>query len=201
MKLIAKLNEKELADLVAAIGSHLGIEWRLVEGREPCSWYKSLFNTDDPEKGLGFRYSYLSGMLDVHGTWPKDVRKQEHSPHSRFSIGCSVSKGAERIAKDITRRFMSWYLPEYAKQKARCHDFSVAQDSQAAMMRELAPMLCDPSRCNFDRGECYDYPVRIRVSCAEKPSIDLELHSMGYEQARAVILAYLAHKPKEEDNA
>lgn len=139
-----RLAALDLLALVRSIFAHLP-GWT-VEDPDP--------DRDDEPNLRNVRVSHTSGArLYVHRSdWPPEINigaywprrgdpqtGEEYAPRERVRISFSPFRAPEVLAKDINRRFVSVYLPEWEKQRATCDEAT----RQADTAHQLAVVLGD----------------------------------------------------------
>lgn len=122
---------KALFEYATEIADYLGGGWLLQpvpndpdrEFEHSHPHFRNAFSGAEFWIGLDWR---KKDRVDVHANWPKDANGREQRPHfsdySEFgaaapSITFARSKPAKQAAKDIERRFLSEFLPLWAKQE------------------------------------------------------------------------------------
>ena len=124
-------------------------------------------------------------------------RLRLHAPDKHLHITVARNRPPEKIAAEIQRRFLPWYLAEYAKQTERIAEYNAARDRQQGIAAELAALLGpDASRrlqSNRDRNQ---YPNRIyakgiMVDVHGSADVSIELRYTSVKIATAVLKAYV----------
>jgi hypothetical protein len=132
--------------LVAKIGEALG-GWSLKP--DPGStWSASLSRKD----GAVLWFGFYGDRVEIGGSFPRGVDHYLFQPQEQKRITCAVSKGAERIARDIRSRFFPWYLPAYADGLKRKDEADAQLEWQDRNLQELAETLGGTVSQQFNGG-------------------------------------------------
>lgn len=101
-----------------------------------------------------------------------------YAPDIRPSIGVTISRGVEKIAKEIERRLLPGYDTEFQAQQDRKQSYDNFVDKKRAIRNKIVEMLEDtihPNQENSDEVTVYRYGVdRIRV-CSESVEFHVDL--------------------------
>ncbi len=119
------------------------------------------------------------GYFTIHGAYPWQVGRSIRMPaNSPKSINISMSKTAERIARDIQRRYLSRYeeIHEEARTSLRIHNLHEA--TSRAIAKHLAALLhstvsqngsvygpFDKRKMRIDVTEIYPDSVKLSIRC------------------------------------
>jgi hypothetical protein len=194
--------------LVAEIAKHLGAPWSLKPERENQSWdlSVSLVGEGGREISLGSqRYGdNAGGRLGVHGT----SLRQQGAGYSHYgitwpTITVAESRGAEAIAKEITRRLLPEYEKAWNEASGRAQRAQDYDDETTAGAEKLAEILGgkvgDRNRSTGSEGR-----VWVPGGCPEvKVSGNNATLTFGVtvEKAAALARAWLEIRGKGGDDA
>lgn len=170
-------NAVKIANLFALatdIAGYLGDGWAVVpvlcDSTEFATTHPHIRRASDgAEFWLGLEWKN-DARIDVHANWPRDARGQEVAPHfSQYSefgaaapaITFAVTKTAQQAAKDITRRFLTPFLPLWAKQAAVVAGRNDYRARKQAIAERVAVVVggtvCGPR----DRHDSTEHTVRL----------------------------------------
>ncbi|NLF00441.1 MAG: hypothetical protein GX601_05615 [Anaerolineales bacterium] len=125
------------AALVHAIAAELGSSWRA--NIDPQHrWGASI---ERPADRARLWVVFRDGKIEVSGSFPQGRDGYTYGPRDPRRIGCSPSRGARAIARDIQRRFLSWYEEEYANAVQRRDESERQLAWRDATIQELAETL------------------------------------------------------------
>lgn len=170
--------------MAAAVARHLP-GWR-VKGEEHRA--RVLVNEDGAE--VYFRQEYNKpDRIEVSGAFPRsELSSSYFGPHGqRFVISCALSRGPEKIARDVERRLLPGYLPKYAEARA-------SRDAHDQQLRDAEKLAADLGLVFGEqvRGSHHDwtiYPttlggVRTVVKVQGYGSVNFDVDVEGPENAR-----------------
>jgi hypothetical protein len=135
----AELSHDALYALGQAIAAALGTAWTLTPLPEGCRWVE-LRHTE----GYGFHLSnsWPRGRLTISGLWPHSATGESFAPWGhRAKITVTPIKTGAQIARDITRRFLPAYLPQWREQSARRDQREAHEQQTHAVGRRLATQI------------------------------------------------------------
>lgn len=119
----------------------------------------------------GGRYVWLHtvynqpGRFEVSGNWPKGAESNNYySPSDRRSATFSADRNPEKLARDLERRYLSWYLAEYAQLAAQAEADKVRYFERECELERLinATGLPEESVWCPDRQRDFDGQLRNR---------------------------------------
>jgi hypothetical protein len=128
------------------------------------------------------------GRLVISGGYPRTKRGEDMGSRNRPSITVDPTRPVERIAADITRRFLPEYEPLYAEARRKTEEWDKAQDLAAVRCAEAADMI--GGRVNSEKNGVSWYRDGNGYGDATTTtgeSWTLKLHSLTWEQAQAVL--------------
>lgn len=170
-------NARRTANLFAMatdIAGYLGDGWNVV----PVLRDSTEFETGHPhlrrasdgaEFWMGFDWQ-KKDRIGVHANWPRDARGQEVRPyfsqHSEFgvsapSISFTSGKTAQQAAKDITRRFLTAFLPLWEKQAAVVAGQNDYRARRKSIAERVAAVVGGEVRGPRDRHDSTEHTVRM----------------------------------------
>ena len=126
------------------VAGHLPGEWRVNEAESTKYHNPALLVVIADDAGREFIIDRRVGLASkkqfhVHGRFPHRPGMSDYGLRdARPSINVGASKTAERIAKDIARRFLPDFLSSWARWAARVADFDASEDQEARNRQELA---------------------------------------------------------------
>ncbi len=120
-------------------------------------------------EGRGVFIRHDRKRLDISGKWPTSVS----APYETLHITAADDKPAVKIAADIKRRFLPWYLEKFAEQQEKASKQAAYDAGIMATRAELIGILGPDSVCNSARrlyGPSHTYfdiqgPDSIRLEC------------------------------------
>jgi hypothetical protein len=136
-------NDDILSPLTREVATHLGEGWAAQAATEDLGYRVVVIQGPDGARvriGLDWRNA---GRVVVSGEYPGDLaRSFEEYGLERHEIRVSRARGAQVIAREITRRLMPAYLPDLEKAQERVlRDFQnlAARQRLTERVRELLP--------------------------------------------------------------
>lgn len=169
--------------------------WQLDPKYNDHCWCAVL--SDDNGRGIHVNATQAKGRFYLSGCWPHDSEGRMHGPDKHLHITVARNRPSEKIAAEITRRFLPWYLAEYTKQTERVAEYNAARDRQQGIAAELAALLGpDASRrlqSNRDRNHCPNrvYANGITIDVHGSADVSIELRYTNVKIATAVLKAYV----------
>jgi len=119
--------------------------WQLDPKYADHCWCGALI--DSIGRGIHVNATQAKGRLYLSGMWPTDSDHQQHMPDKPLHITIARNRPPEKIAAEIERRFLPWYLAAYAEQLKRAEQRNAARTRQQEITVELAAVLgSDASR-------------------------------------------------------
>jgi hypothetical protein len=128
---------------LTAIAAHLPGRWQLDPKYTDHVWCAVL--RDDTDHGLHFNMTAAKGRLQISGMWPLDKQNQQHIPSKCQHVTVARDRPPEKIAAEIKRRFLPWYLAAYAEQAQRASEADAGRRKQQEVAVELAALLGEPA--------------------------------------------------------
>lgn len=101
----------ELASALARI-----MKWWIVPQASDCEWYADILRPGDAARiRITVGGWQKEGRVTLRGLWPKFADGAEYCSTKSFDITCALARGPEAIAKDVERRLLPVYDPEFAE--------------------------------------------------------------------------------------
>jgi hypothetical protein len=175
------------------VGEHLEGEWTLDELCAESYWQTTI-------KGPGGLSLFVDfskrGRLFISGCgWPKDNTGHEHYPRHGRNLKISVrgDRGAEAIAKEITRRLMPDYLNEHAKQKELAAEYDEVAKKKERITDAVHVLIGGTSRTRNGQTvfDIDGYGKQITVTSGGHVSIEFKYLESG--EALKLIRAMKRH--------
>jgi hypothetical protein len=170
----AEARRRVFFTLAAGIVKELGDEWELKAPNPDRDWETR--NPHIRRKADGAEFYLSSGgyhekdRVSVGASWPKDATGREQQPHfadyspdfkERPGIGFALSKTPQQAARDIQRRFLSVYLPQYEKQRANVQGQNDHRANRLNLGTQIAALL--GGRLNAPRDKYDDKLATVSV--------------------------------------
>jgi hypothetical protein len=197
----ARDDAKATHDLAAEIVQHLP-GWRLDVPRAsddemwPNDWVDFV-----REDGATIRMRVggyrAEGRVSFYGMWPTFRDGTSYWHGKRAKITCSASRSPESIARDLLRRFLPAYAPEFAKAAAyvRTHDANAAEAEAVAsrIAMTIGARVGDGKRGRGDGVILFDEPEAVR-RLVVRPAynereieVDFQVHGLDAATAAEVL--------------
>jgi hypothetical protein len=181
------MTEKQQLDAdLAEILKHLE-GWTLDPKYADHCWCAVLI--DNIGRGIHVNATQAKGRLCLSGMWPTDSDHQQHRPDKPLHITIARNRPPEKIATEIERRFLPWYLAAYAEQLKRAEAQNAARTRQQEITVELAALLGSDAcrRMQSNPNQVYANGVTVEVHGNGEVSIQLRYKSV--KVAKAVLTA------------
>ncbi len=168
--------------------------WQLDPRYNDHCWCAVL--TDGNGRGIHVNATQAKGRLYLSGTWPYDSENRVHGPDKHLHITVARNRPPEKTAAEIKRRFLPWYLAEYAKQAERVKEYNAARDRQQQLAAELAALLGPDAirrlQSNRDRNQTPNriYASGVTVDVHSNGEVSIELRYTTVKIAKAILKAY-----------
>jgi hypothetical protein len=182
------MNEKQQLDAeLTEILKHLP-GWQLDPKYDGHCWCAVLI--DGTGRGIHVNATQAKGRLYLSGTWPQDSEHRVHGPDKSLHITVARNRPPEKIADEITRRFLPWYLAAYAEQTERVANCNAARNRQQEVTVELAALLgADASRrLQSNPNQIYASGLTVDVH-GNGDSVSIQLRYTTVKVAKAVLRA------------
>lgn len=207
-----RLSVAQTIELAKAVASEL-TKIENVNGKAGTAWRFKPLNESYPTQYI-VKVGQEECEVSLHPDWPKagtvhiggnfhlgrkkefvDVREWNHSIGGRSAlptINVSLSRGADVIAREISRRFLPEYLDLFNKAIAKRESQNTWQDKTRANLLELAAIVkADTSRLK-DNDEAvsisfYDNEKGYGDIQASDNSCNLKLSSLSLDKAKRIL--------------
>jgi len=184
------MNEKQQLDAeLTEILKHLP-GWQLDPKYDGHCWCAVLI--DGTGRGIHVNATQAKGRLYLSGTWPQDSEHRVHGPDKHLHITVARNRPPEKIAAEITRRFLPWYLAAYAEQTERVANCNAARNRQQEVTVELAALLGPDAsrRLQSNPNQIYASGLTVDVH-GDGESVSIQLRYTTLKIAKAVLRAYV----------
>lgn len=144
--------------------------------------------------------------LHISTSFPRDKQNHSHVGYGEThpSINVSVSKSAEQIGKDITRRLLPEYLPMLEKVRERIRNTETYLDNKAAMgaaLKAAFPQLKlrdEVNGSNYNGMKHNGSKVSLSAECLEiecsETRVELKISGLTLEQSKTLLAQFFAMK-------
>lgn len=129
------------------------------------------------------------GRFCLGGMWPTDSDHQQHIPDKPLHITIARNRPPEKIAAEIERRFLPWYLAAYAEQLKRAEQHNAARARQQEITVELAALLGSDASRRMQRNPNQIYALGLTVDVHGNGEVSIELRYKTVKVAKAVLKA------------
>jgi len=113
--------------------------WQLDPTYADHTWCGVLI--DGSGRGIHVNATQAKGRLCISGMWPWTSDRQQYRPDKCQHITIARNRPAEKIAAEIQRRFLPWYLAAYTEQVEKVAKCNAARNRQQEVAVELAALL------------------------------------------------------------
>jgi hypothetical protein len=199
--------KRAMPPLAADIVQGLGLGWSVENDADRDDWCHGFWLAGPGGLRLyvekGDRYD-MPKRVQIIGLYPQDDPHRAH----RYSIGCGIAQGGQKIARDVERRL----LPDYRAELARAYERIARQESDVCRRFALRDELLEVLAAHAPRliGHRQD-ERRSEVAAGHvgKGSLDVQLNNDGSEVkiearwisadvARAMVAAFAEATAREE---
>jgi hypothetical protein len=181
----AELSHDALHTVGQEITSALGTPWTLTPLPEGCRWVE-LRHTE----GYGFHLgnSWPRGRLTITGLWPHSATGESLAPWGqRAKITVTPHKTGVQIARDLTRRFLPVYLPQWREQCTRRDQREAYEQQTHAVGRRLALQI--GADYHEDRRCVYFHHGTVTVSGED---VTFNIRGVSASQAQHILTILVA---------
>jgi len=166
--------------------------WQLDPKFAQHCWAAALI--DGVSRGIHVNATQAKGRLCISGMWPSDSDRQQHRPDKPLHITIARNRPPEKIAAEIERRFLPWYLAAYAEQLKRAEQRNASRNRQQDVTVELAALLGPEAgrRMQSNPNQIYAPGLTVDVhGGGETASVELRYKSITVVKAvlRALVKA------------
>jgi hypothetical protein len=162
--------------------------WQLDPKYADHTWCAVL--RDGAGKGIHVNATQAKGRFYLSGMWPCDSDRQQCTPDKPLHITVARNRPPEKIAAEITRRFLPWYTAAYAEQAERAARYNASRNRQQEVTVELAALLGDGAarRMQGNPNQIYASGLTVDVH-GNGDSVSIELRYKSLKVAKAVLRA------------
>lgn len=191
---------KELAPQIAAALSDLLAQTWVHKPPPDRGWYTYITGPGGCGLHVGLD-TRNSGRLNIVGQWPNPVRDgrgtQTFYPYEdQPRITVAFGRGAQAIAKDITRRFLPKYLPMWEQMVQNRCDYVDARKRRGVLLARLAAAggvthsADQPEVRIWEMGKINEPRATATVSLypdKNNPTVDLKLENIPMSAAEQIM--------------
>ncbi len=182
------MNEKQQLDAeLAEVLKHLP-GWKLDPRYDNHCWCAVLI--DGTGRGIHANATQAKGRLYLSGCWPSDSENRLHGPDKHLHITVARNRPPAKIAAEIQRRFLPWYLAEYAKHAERAAKCNTDRTRQQELAVELAALLGPEVKARTDGNPARIHAKGISVEVHGNGDVSLEVRYTTVKVAKALLKAY-----------
>jgi hypothetical protein len=182
------IDKQQLDAELKAILKHLP-DWRLDPAYGKDTWRAVLI--DGTGKGIHVNATREKGRLCLSGIWPVDSEHQQHRPKECKRITIARDRPPEKIAADIQRRFLPWYVNAYTEQVEEVNRQNARRKQQQEVAAELAALLGQTAwRADRDPNEIFAHGLTVQVHHGGE-DVSIELRYTNIKVAKAVLRAFV----------
>jgi hypothetical protein len=162
--------------------------WKLDPTYANHTWCAVLI--DDVGRGIHVNATQAKGRLYIGGMWPIDSDRQQHRPDKPLHITIARNRPPEKIAAEIERRFLPWYLAAYAEQLKWAEQHNTSRNRQQEVTVELAALLGPEAsrRMQSNPNQIYAPGLTVDVH-GNGESVSIQLRYKSLKVAKAVLKA------------
>lgn len=162
--------------------------WQLDPKYADHTWCAVLI--DGVGRGIHVSATQAKGRLYIGGMWPCDGNRQQHRPDKPLHITIARNRPPEKIAAEIERRFLPWYLATYAEQLKRAEQHNASRNRQQEVTVELAALLGleGSRRMQSNPNQIYAPGLTVDVH-GNGESASIQLRYKSIKVAKAVLKA------------
>ena len=185
--------KKQLDAEMAAILEHLP-GWQLDPQYAEHWWCAAIKN--DEGMGLQLNVSKRTGRWTITGFWPYDNSGKQWLPDRPKEISIDRDRQPEKIAADITRRFLPWYTDAFAEQVERARQADNHRRGQENLAKELMELLGNRAYRTDRQPEMIELD-NLSLRLHHSGEVSLTIRYTDAETIKVTIRAYLATAYKQ----
>ena len=164
--------------------------WQLDPRYNDHCWCAALI--DGTGRGVHVNTQQAKGRLYISGVWPIDNDHRQYIPDRCQHITIARDRPAEKIAAEIQRRFLPWYMAAYGEQAERVKQHKESQGRQQEVTAELAALLGPEATTRMQRNPNQIYAPGLTVDVnGGGESVSVELRYKTVKVAKAMLRAYV----------
>ena len=181
------MTEKQQLDAeLTEVLKHLS-GWQLDPRYNNHCWCAVLI--DGTGRGIHVNATQAKGRLYLSGCWPTDSEHRVHGPNKHLHITIARNRPPEKIAAEIQRRFLPWYLATYAEATERVAKCNAARDQQHEITVELAALLGVDARSRTQSNPNRIHSSGLTVEVHSNGEVSIELRYTTVKVAKALLKA------------
>jgi hypothetical protein len=143
---------------------------------------------DGTGKGIHVNATQAKGRFCISGMWPFDSARQQSIPDKPLHISIARNRPPEKIAADLQKRFLPWYMAAYAEQIERAAQHDARRNRQQEVTNELGLMLGDDAMCSLQSVHGHGLTVDVDNG-GETASV--QLRGKSIKTVKAILRAYV----------
>jgi hypothetical protein len=180
-------DKQQLDAELAEVLKHLP-GWQLDPKYNDHCWCAVLI--DGTGRGIHVNATQAKGRLYLSGCWPTDSDHRVHGPDKHLHITVARGRPPEKIAAEIQRRFLPWYLAAYAEQVEKVAKCNAARNRQQEVTVELAALLGPEASRRLQSNPNQIYAAGLTVDVhGDGESASIQLRYTTVKVAKAVLKA------------
>jgi hypothetical protein len=162
--------------------------WKLDPAYSGHTWCAVLI--DGTGRAVHISITHAKGRLYISGMWPSDSDRQQYRPDKCQHITIARDRPAAKIADEIRRRFLPWYMAAYAEQAERVKSRNAARTRQQEVTVELAAILGQEATRQVQSNPTRIYAPGLTVDVnGGGETVSIELRYKSVKVAKAVLRA------------
>lgn len=146
---------------------------------------------DGTGKGIHVNATQAKGRLYVSGIWPTNSDREYCRPDKCLHITVGRDRPPEKIAADIQRRFLPWYVAAYAEEAARVAAHAANRDRQRKTAADLAAILGPDVAPRTDGNPTRIYAKGLTVNVHGNNDVSIDLSYTTIKIATAMLKAFV----------
>lgn len=163
--------------------------WQLDPRYNDHCWCAVL--SDGTGRGIHVNATQAKGRLYLSGCWPYDSDHRMHGPNKSLHITVGRDRPPEKIAAEIRRRFLPWYLAAYAEQAERAAECDSNRNRQQKLAVELAAVLGPEIKARTDGNPARIHAKGLSLEVHGSGDVSIELRYTNVKIAKALLRAYV----------
>ncbi len=162
--------------------------WQLDPKYADHTWCAVLIDGDG--RGIHVNSTQAKGRFHISGMWPWTSDRQQYRPDKCQHITIARNRPPEKIAAEIQRRFLPWYMAAYAEQTERVRRHNDGRNRQQEVTVELAAILGEEAtrRMQSNPNQIYASGLTVDIH-GNGESVSIELRYKSLKVAKAVLRA------------
>lgn len=153
-----KTNEGRLRGIARAVASRLGGRWALEKRERDYTHYAEI---EDGFTGARLGFSTSEGKIHISGQFVTTIEGRHVFYRTiadpNVSIGVGINRGVDIMAREIARRLLPAYLPEWQKNLEAVNRFHKHNEVTGTIARRMAKLI------GAEEAPVTDHRVSVRV--------------------------------------